>query len=42
MAAGSGFGPSLGYVVGGNLLEIYVDHPRKPPLLVSPEFACYY
>ncbi|XP_067940411.1 solute carrier organic anion transporter family member 4C1-like [Watersipora subatra] len=31
MAGASVFGPAMGFIFGGFLLEIYVDYPRKPP-----------
>jgi len=31
MAGFSILGPALGFIMGGSLLNIYVDHPKPPP-----------
>jgi len=31
MSASSILGPAVGYILGGSLLNIYVDYPKSPP-----------
>ncbi|KAF6041058.1 SLCO4C1 [Bugula neritina] len=36
MSASSILGPAVGYILGGSLLNIYVDYPKSPPSGLTP------